>query len=324
MDAFTSAPGDENQSPDRVLGSYFTAGKAIALADADGKLKRQETLEAQYLSVLELHLLRSEAFDMAGITESDYNLVYLTAQFGGSNPLTFETGHGQLGGSDGALNTNNATIYRDNTGAPGAGASSAVTDTWNIANRPAQLSSGTKNIGRLSLCRSCTESEPPLGFGAATPDGSLLAFNLDDTGLGDGLVIAGKTTSLAAPVTGDYRVQGTMIALDSNQNQLYQVAGGTLTLSETGADLTAASYRVSHTITENAVSTPENELLDLGFTVTPDGNGTIQLTGGGLVLNGFYTESGDQMFLVVQDNTGPEFRTGLLIATLIPGSEPAQ
>ena len=324
MDAFTSAPGDENQSPDRVLGSYFTAGKAIALADADGKLKRQETLEEQYLSVLELHLLRSEDFDMAGITGSDYNLVYLTAQFGGSNPAAFETGYGELGGADGALTTNNATIYRGNTGAAGAGASSAVTDTWNIANRPAQLSSGTKNIGRLSLCRSCTESEPPLGLGAATPDGSLLAFNLDDTGLGDGLVIAGKTTSLAAPVTGDYWVQGTMIALDTNQNQLYQVAGGTLTLSETGADLTATSYRVSHTITENTVGTPENELLDLGFTVTPGGNGNIQLAGGELVLNGFYTESGDQIFLVAQDNTGPELRTGLLIATLIPESPAAQ
>src|SRR5690554_4559047 len=282
MDAFTSAPGDENQSPDRVLGSYFTAGKAIALADADGKLKRQETLEEQYLSVLELHLLRSEDFDMTRITGSDYNLVYLTAQFGGSNPVTFETGYGQLAGSDGALTTDNSTIYRDNTGAQGAGASSAVTDTWNIANRPAQLSSGTKNIGRLSLCRSCTESEPPLGLGAATPDGSLLAFNLDDTGLGDGLVIAGKTTSLAAPVTGDYRVQGTMIAMDADQNRLYQVADGTLTLSETcaesetGADLTATSYRVSHTITGNTVSTPEEEVFNLGFTVRHCGNGTIQ------------------------------------------------
>src|SRR5690554_5317584 len=324
MDAFTSAPGDENQSPDRVLGSYFTAGKAIALADADGKLKRQETLEEQYLSVLELHLLRSEDFDMAGITGSDYNLVYLTTQFGGSNPLTFETGYGELGGSDGALTTDNATIYRGNTGAAGAGASSAVTDTWNIANRPAQLSSGTKNIGRLSLCRSCTESEPPLGLGAATPDGSLLAFNLNDAGLGDGLVIAGKTTSLAAPVAGDYRVQGTMIAMDADQSQLYQVAGGTLTLSGRGADLTTTSYRVSHTITGNTVGTPEEEGFNLGFTVTPGDNGTIELVGGELALNGFYTESGDQMFLVVQDNTGPEFRTGLLIATLIPGSEPAQ
>jgi len=324
MDAFTSAPGDENQSPDRVLGSYFTAGKAIALSEQEGQLKRQKTLEEHYLSVLELHLLRSEDFDMAGITESDYNLVYLTAQFGGSNPVTFETGYGQLVGSDGALTTHNSTIYRDNTGAQGAGASSAVTDTWNIANRPAQLSSGPKDIGRLALCRSCAESEPPLGLGAATPDGSLLAFNLNDAGLGDGLVIAGKTTSLAAPVTGDYRVQGTMIALDANQNQLYQVAGGTLTLSETGADLTATSYRVSHTITENAVGTPQNELLDLGFTVTPGGNGTIQLAGGELVLNGFYTESGDQIFLVVQDNTGPELRTGLLIATLIPESPAAQ
>lgn len=324
MDAFTSAPGDENQSPDRVLGSYFTAGKAIALSEQEGQLKRQETLEEHYLSVLELHLLRSDGFDMTGITESNYNLVYLTAQFGSSNPVTFETGHGQLGGSDGALNTNNATIYRDNTGAPGAGASSAVTDTWNIANRPAQLSSGPKDIGRLALCRTCTESEPPLGLGAATPDGSLLAFNLDDAGLGDGLVIAGKTTSLAAPVAGDYRIQGTMIALDADQNRLHQVADGLLKLTETGADLTATSYRVSHTITGNTVGTPEEEVFNLGFTVTPGGNGTIQLTGGELVLNGFYTESGDQIFLVVQDNTGPELRTGLLIATLIPGSEPAQ
>ncbi|ERP89806.1 hypothetical protein Q666_14310 [Marinobacter sp. ES-1] len=324
MDAFTSAPGTENQSPDRVLGSYFTAGKAIALADADGKLKRQQTLEEHYLSVLELHLLRSEDFNMAGITGSDYNLVYLTAQFGGSNPITFEIGYGELDGSDGALTTNNATIYRDNTGAAGAGASSAVTDTWNIANRPAQLSSGIKNIGRLALCRSCTESEPPLGLGAATPDGSLLAFNLDDTGLGDGLVIAGKTTTLAAPIAGDYRVQGTIIAMDADQNRLYQVAEGTLTLTDTGADLKATSYRVSHTITENTVGTAEEDVFNLGFTVTPGGNGSIQLAGGELVLNGFYTESGDQIFLVVQDNTGPELRTGLLIATLIPESTAAQ
>lgn len=324
MDAFTSAPGTENQSPDRVLGSYFTAGKAIALADADGKLKRQQTLEEHYLSVLELHLLRSDGFDMATVTDSEYNLVYLTAQFGGTNPVTFETGYGELGGSDGALTTNNATLYRDNTGAAGAGASSAVTDTWNIANRPAQLSSGTKDIGRLSLCRSCSENEIPLGLGAATPDGSLMAFNLNDAGLGDGLVIAGKTTSLTAPVAGDYRVQGTIIAMDADQSKLYQVAGGTLTLSESGADLTATSYRVSHTITGNTVSTPEEEVFNLGFTVAPGSDGSIQLAGGELALNGFYTESGDQVFLVVQDNTGPELRTGLLVATLIPESSAVQ
>jgi len=320
MDAFTSAPGASNQSPDRVLGSYFTAGKAIALDDAGGKLKRRETLEEHYLSVLELHLLRSEDFDMTNVSGEAYNLVYLTARFGGTNPVAFETGHGELVASSGALTTDNFEIRRDGNGAVGSGTTLGGNDTWNITNRLSRLSSGEQYIGRLSLCQTDCSDNNTLGLGAATPDGALLAFNLDDAALGNGLVIAGKKADLPAPATGRYSIQGTMVSMSDDDNTLYQVTRGSLVLDSTGAELAADTFRVVHTVADNKVSQPGKVALSASLAQSLPGGGGIGLSSSGLSLNGFYTDSGDQIFLVVQDNTGPELRTGLLVATRVPES----
>ena len=37
-------------------------------------------------------------------------------------------------------------------------------------------------------------------------------------------------------------------------------------------------------------------------------------------MRGFYTTAGNQVFLVISDDTGPEMKTGLLLATLVEES----
>ncbi len=329
MDAFTSAPGDENQSPDRVLGSYFTAGKAIALADADGKLKRQETLEEQYLSVLELHLLRSEDFAMNAVANQDYNLVYLASNFGGSDPVVFETGHGSW--LTGAVNeeqvpgetaTTTFTLKRTATGDAVVAGPSAGTERWNLENRPSALSNGERAMGRLNLCESCTGDNlalPDLGLGAAAPDGTLLAFNLDGSPLGNGLVIAAERPSAAAPPAGTYRIQGTIAGMSSDANRLYQLTGGSITIKDaSNALLEGEAILVEHSLADNRVNEPFSVALDQDLTYTATANGNINFSGGDLELTGIFTGTGDQLFLTLQDSTDPELRTGLLIATKAP------
>jgi len=320
MDAYTPAPGGPNQSPDRVLDSYFTAGKAIALArDGNGERRvRRETLEEYYLSVFELHLKRSEGFEVSTVQSGDYNLVYLATQLGGSDPLIVESGHGSWQAGTGTLTTDNFVIRRDADGIASAGATAGVGDTWQVRNRPASLSSGPASIGRLTLCRACA-GEPPLGLGAATPGGDLVAFNLHHPELGQGLVVAAEKTPVSAPVNGTYRVQGVMVGLDAGESSLLQLADTTLIFGNDGADLAGAAYRVTHQVADNEVTAPQEDLLNLGFNVTMPGDGRIVFDGGELVMEGFFTGSGDQLFLVLSDSTGPELRTGLLLATLIPG-----
>ena len=47
---------------------------------------------------------------------------------------------------------------------------------------------------------------PDLGQGAATPDGSFLAFNVEGSYLGNGLMLAVKKDSAALPAEGRYRI----------------------------------------------------------------------------------------------------------------------
>ncbi|MDX5335113.1 MAG: hypothetical protein LPK13_03395 [Marinobacter sp.] len=331
LDAFTSAPAEPDSSPDRVLTSYFSAGKAIELLEEGGKLKRQDTLEDHYLSVFELHLERSSDFSLSMLAEQRYNLVYIAPRFGNEDdPLVFETGHGTWDTQtpDGNRLASEVTldqfrVVRASHGQVRAEASSGTGD-WNLANRLSRLSQSDQYMGRLTLYEDQPGEAfgtPDMGLGAATPDGSLMAFNLDDSYLGDGLVIAGQapTTSL---VPARYRLQGVIVAMTDNTGQMLQIHNGLLELDdEGGATMNAAGIEIHHDIPSSGVSEPRQASLATSLGVTASEDGVITLSGGELTLAGFYTGTGDQIFLTLRDNTGPEFQTGLLIATVIPESD---
>ena len=330
LDAYTSAPSDDSRGPDRVLAGYFSAGKAIALENKSGKLKRREILEDHYLSVFELHLQRSDAFTLSVVEDSAYNLVYLTPRFGDAeDPVVFETGHGtwQTGSPDGDQLTASVALEHFQLVRNALGTvrtdSGSQTSTWRLANRLSRLSQGDRHIGRLSLFeseRGGTFGRPDLGQGAATPDGSLLAFNLDDSYLGDGLIIAAKSTSAVLTTNARYRVQGAIVAMTDDTNTLYHLNNGVLELEGgDNASFSADGFQIRHGVPQNAVSAPESQ----NWTVTLSGasvsqSGAVTLSGGGITLQGFYTGAGDQLFLTLQDDTGPALQTGLLMATRIP------
>lgn len=345
FDAYTSAPAGNTSSPDRLLGSYFTAGKAIALADEDGKLKRRETLEEHYLSVFELHLKRSEAFDLSIAAGQTYNAVYLASQFGGANPVVFETGYGtwQLNPAendeaDGTLTANTFEVARAVDGSVTSHDTGSRTDAWNLANRDSLISGVQIRIGRLSLFQSEKDGgdgqpgstrpgfgQPDLGLGASTPDGSLLAFNIEQApSLGNGLAIASPQHNNALPGNAAYRIQGVISEMADDTNRLIHVHG-TLTLNGGDAHVTLGGLDVVHKVTANELLHPETGRVTqttqvLAMTDNADGQITIG-NAGELQLQGFHSPDGETLFLTVQNRAGIQHQTGLLLATLIPSEE---
>ncbi|MBJ6137303.1 hypothetical protein [Marinobacter litoralis] len=329
FDAFTTQPADAHSGPDRVLTSYFTAGKKIALNNQGNQLKRSNTLEHHYLSAFELHLLRSTAFDLSA-AEGDFNLVYFTGRFGGTDPVQFETGSGTLKAGiavndelSASINTTTFTLSRAGNGAVTA-SPGGNSQSLNIANRRSTLSDGSRFMGRLSLCNACPDtdhSKPDFGQGAAAPDGSLLAFNLDDSAWGDGLLVAAKAPTASLKTGTRYRVQGSLLSMTANANELQHLNGGVLTFtSNTEAQLTVSAFNLSHSVSEGEFTGPAGSEIIETFTYTATSNGTLSLnsTTSGLALDGFYTGEADQIFLAVRDASVSKPRTGLLMATLIP------
>lgn len=329
FDAFTTKPINTKTGPDRVLASYFTAGKAISLSTQGNQMKRSNTLENHYLSAFELHLLRSDNFDLAKV-EGDFNVVYLAGSFGGDTPVTFETGTGTLNAGSASDNELSAgitattlTISRSSSGTTST-TPGTETRSLSIANRRSKLSTGSRFMGRLSLCSTCPDTDytkPDFGQGAASPDGSLLAFNLDDSSWGDGLLIAGKAPLASLQSDTRYRVQGALLSMSGSANELQQLNGGALTFtSNTTAQLTAKRFNVSHSVSDAQVNGPEGSEITETFTYTTTPNGQLSLmsTTSGLELDGFYTGEADQIFLTVKDSSASTPRTGLLIATLTP------
>lgn len=331
LDAFTSGPAEPDSSPDRVLTSYFSAGKAIELSEEGGKLKRQDTLEDHYLSVFELHLERSSDFSLSALAEQRYNLVYISPRFGNDvEPLVFETGHGTWNTQTpdgerlaGEVALEQFKLIRASNGQVRTEASSGTGD-WNLQNRLSRLSQSDQYMGRLTLFEEQSGDEfgtPDMGLGATTPDGSLMAFNLDDSYLGDGLVIAGQAPT-ASLVSARYRLQGVIVAMTDNTSRMHQIQNGSLELHDDGnATLIAKGVQIDHDIPSSNISEPRQASLESSLGVTASEDGDVTLTGGELTLAGFYTGAGDQIFLTLRDNTGPDFQTGLLVATLIPEAD---
>ncbi|MEA1081401.1 hypothetical protein [Marinobacter qingdaonensis] len=326
LDAYTSAPESDNTGPDRVVSGYFSAGKAIELESANGGLRRGDTLEDHYLSVLELDLLRQPGFNLDTLNGKDYNVVYLALLLGdGSTPVTLESGFGtwQISGNSVSQTQAVSQVFRDSSGAVASDDAGTLTQSWTLSQRTARLSSGDQNIGRLNLDVSTASGmfdQPDIGVGASTPDGSLLAFNLDDSGLGDGLLVAASQATASLPTSGRFRVQGIQLGMASDINRLTHFENAVLTLqSATSATLEPHNLEVVHSVSGESVSTPASQQPDnIALAYTGLGNGQVSLSAANLLLEGFYTQDQNQFFLRLRDTIGGEEQIGLVLATRIP------
>lgn len=328
LDAYTSPPVDESVGPDRVVGSYFSAGKAIELETDGEALTRGPVLENHYLSALELNLLRPAGdaeFDADVLDNRSYNVVYLASRFADdTTPLALEGGLGTwtidaAGNVTQALEV--ATVSRDNTGAVYRAPAATIATDWLISPRASILSTGEREIGRLNLdisTASGNEEQPDVGVGASTPDGSFLAFNLDDSPFGDGLLVVAGQAASGAPESGRYRVQGVAMGVSGGSNELRHFDNAELVINGGTATLSGEAISVVNTVNRNEVTTPAETVIDTTFAYAQTGAGTVALTSGNLVLDGFYTDDHSQLYLRLnRSGTGAQ-AVGLLLATRIP------
>ncbi|MGO1501779.1 MAG: hypothetical protein ACTHWH_10930 [Marinobacter sp.] len=333
LDAYTGGAGGANVGPDRALAGYFSAGKAIELELEQGKLKRKEDLEAQYLSVLELNLLREEGFDAGTLNGREYNTIYFATRFAESaTPMQVEAGSGdwEIRSGSGSSNVAQAqtftTLSRDSSGAVSVNNAGSRSDSWIMSPRTALLSTGNKNIGRLNLDVTNPAGpfgQPDIGIGASVPDGTLLAFNLADAAstsgiLGDGLLIAAEKSSSGAPSSGSYRVQGFVLGMEDGFNRLIHLENGTLELTGSTANLDSDTFEVLHSVDEETVSAPVSGQLNTNLAYTGGDDGQVVFSTESLSLKGFVTTDQSQFFLLYRDVVNGEERLGLLIATQLP------
>ncbi|WP_372982914.1 hypothetical protein, partial [Marinobacter sediminum] len=339
LDAYTSAPVSETIGPDRVVSGYFSAGKAIELEEAGDELKRKETVEDHYLSVLEIDLLREPDFNLDTLNGREFNVVYLALQFSEDTvPVAFESGLGTWNVTvDGAAEdgratatiTQNQTIQQIQRGSGGTVSSSVDTllSPWTISSRTSRLNDGDKNIGRLNLDQDNASGsfEPPdIGVGASNPEGNMMAFNLNDSPGGDGLLIAAAQTGSPAPDSGHFRLQGVRLGLENDSNTLAHFDNSILTItSGSTATLTPRTLNVSHSVSSETVSAPEfRESADIAMTYSDLNDGRVLFTSSGtganLNLDGFFTDDQTQFYLRLRATQPGEEQIGLVLATRIP------
>lgn len=319
MDAFLSAPVTE--APDRVLGGYFSAGKAIKLLDQDGELKRRDLLENHYLSVLEFNLQREEGFDL-GTVDGNYNVLFFSVDFDGeaTDAAILSAGLGTWNVADGNISTEHEIeqVVR-RAGSVGTPASTSESPGLQVSDRESLLSTGIEKIGRLNLYTGSQdpqqEGRPSWGVGSATPDGSLLAFNLNDSPWGDGLMIAAEA-STELPESGTYRLQGVSLGFGDDSNRLTHFDNARLTINGGNASFTRTTLEISHSVSDEEVSTPSASEESLSLIYGNSSDGWISISGGNLTMTGFATADGNQIFLKVRDTKGGEEHLGLVMATL--------
>ncbi len=328
LDAFAGGSPDE---PDRLVSSYFTAGKAIELVSEQRKLKRDQLLENYYVSVLELNLLREEGFQEETLNGRDYNVVYLSTQVDdeGAEPFVIESGVGSfsISGQNVTASLTTSSVRRSNTGIVSSSTGLRAPD-WLISERPSRVfvaGEGQQqvNLGRLSLDSDTVSNPddiPQVGIGASTPDGDLLAFNIDTGTIGNGLLIAGEQTSATRPSSGTFKLQGVGLAMADNTNRLAHFNNAVLTIQSTAsAELDRRRLEVTHDVSGETVSAPATQApgpLTLAYAGT--GSGNVTFTGGNVTLTGFHTADQNQFYLQVRETAAPDELLGLVLATRIP------
>jgi len=327
--------GGGTEQPDRVLSGYFSAGKAIELRSESGELKRERTLEDHYLSVFELNLLRKEGFERQKLDGRNYNVAYLSTRMGDENqPFVVEAGVGnwQISGPSVTQTMATTSLRRDNTGnvtvsvpADNPGQRDA---NWVISERQSRVydpNSGNRIVsnGRLNLDRdsaSGLDEKPDIAVGASTPNGSLMAFNLDTNAIGDGILVAAEQANASPPSQGRYRLQGVGVGMEQASNRLTHFDNALLVIESSGsARLEGRTLEVVHQVNAESVSTPQAQspgTVSLAYTASNTGAATF--SAGSLTLDGFFTSDQDQFFLQLRQTEGQEEVLGLLMATRLP------
>jgi hypothetical protein len=332
LNAYTSTPASSTTGPDRVVSGYFSAGKAIELQTSGKNLKRGKTLEDEYVSAIEINLLRSgEEFKTDSITGSNYNTLYLAASFNddplSGPPLVIESGIGSWQPGSGAVSQTYRILQRNTDGSVTTDDTGTRSATWAVTRRQSRLSSGDVYHGRLNLdinTASAPGQQPDLGIGASTPDGSLMAFNLDDSPMGDGILIATRQTSEPAPGSGQYRLQGLAMGLGADTNHLKHFDNGVLTIqSGSSALLSAPTLNMVHSVSGETVSAPrlqDNGSVSLSYSSSANGRVHFKDTDSTshLELDGVFTADKSQFYLVLRDTRNTEDFLGLMLATRIP------
>lgn len=196
--------------------------------------------------------------------------------------MTIEAGIGQwqINGGTVSQSQSYTTVRRGNSGTVTTDPTGSRTDSWTLSSRTARLSNGDADIGRLNLditTASGNFEQPDIGTGASTPDGSLMAFNLDDSPLGDGLLVAGEQTANSAPATGQFRLQGVALALTPDTNRLRHFDNTLLTIdSSSAATLSPVAITSTHSVDNETVTKPALESLpDVALTYTQSGGGQV-------------------------------------------------
>lgn len=326
LDAYVGGGSDE---PDRVLSGYFSAGKAIKLRVEGDELKREELLEDHYVSFLELNLERVDDYDLSQLSGRSFNVLTLSLLTGDANePVAVESGLGTWNISTGAAGQ---TVQQQMTTQVVARVSGGTvtnrTGTRDgsrlISHRPSRLSNGIHNIGRLNLDldeSAGAEGRADFGVGASSPDGSLLAFNLDNNSTGDGLLVAAQQTSQAPPTAGQYRLQGLALGMDDNLNRLAHYDNSLLSLTSGSiAELTLSGLHVAHDVGNESVTEPAFLITqDRTLAYADNGDGKVSFTDGDFVLEGFVTADQEQFFLQLRNLAGPERTLGVVLATRLP------
>jgi len=332
LDAYV---GGGTEQPDRVISGYFSAGKAIELRAESGELKREDTLEDTYLSVFEINLLKEEGFQRESLDGRDYNVVYLSTRLGNeTEPMVAESGVGnwQISGQSVVQTMATTALRRDNTGAVTVSVPAdnpGLRDaTWITSERQARVydpNSGNRVVsnGRLNLDRNEAvglDKQPDIGIGASTPDGSLMAFNLDTNAIGDGLLIAAEEANASPPTQGRYRLQGVGLGMEQSSNRLAHVDNALLVIESSGsARLEGRRLDIVHQVDAETVSTPKAVTPgSVSLTYSASSNGAAAFSGGNLSMEGFFTGEQDQFFLQLRETDGQEEVLGLVMATRLP------
>ncbi len=332
LDAYVGGGTDQ---PDRVLSGYFTAGKAIELRSESGELKRERTLEDQYLSVFEINLRRQEGFERGILDGRNYNVVYLTTRMGDNNqPMVVESGVGdwQINGQTVTQAMATTMLRRGNTGvvtvstpADNPGLRDA---NWTISKRSSRVwdpNSGNRVVsnGRLNLDSDSTpglDDVPDIAVGASTPDGTLMGFNLNTGAIGNGLMVVAEQANNTPPSSGRYRLQGAGLGMSQSSNRLTHFDNALLVIESSGsARLEDRRLEVTHQVDMETVTSPQAQTpgeVSLAYSATNDGTATF--TGGTLTMAGFFTSDQDQFFLQLRETDGDEEVLGLVIATRVP------
>ncbi len=318
MDAWVSPRHSETSPVEQVLTGYFSAGKAIELEATGDQFRRKQILEHHYLSALELDLIRASGLDPEDLDGRRYHAMYLAIRFADntSTPVTIETGLGdwQITGGSIAQTRTSTTLSRAPDGSVNVTESDGITDTWT-------LSSGQPDSGRLYLdMGSSSDAQITKALGAGTPQGDLLAFSLDDSPMGDGMLIAIPQAATAAPVAGQYRLQGFALGMNPDSNHLRHFDKASLVInSDTTATLYPRTLEVRHSVAEQTLSLPQAvDTAPLQLNYARAGNGRVTFSSDSLLLEGFTSGDGTPFYLLLRNTESDEQQLGLVLATPVP------